>query len=271
MNIFSNNGPEMIRNEILKNTRDCLITDNRPVGVYISGGIDSTIVMSHVADLGKIYGIKVIAYTADFGLKDNECELQHDIAENYGVDFVIVKTDGMYKRLNEIEAIFNKPRFNIWPYFMAEAAKMDGCSKVFLGEGADEVFGGYDKKSYLEAWADSIIYIQSTYKITHDHFGIDICAPFLMLDWQQYLPLHKNPQKRALRVAYKDHFPEFINKRVKSEPPVYANYMLLWEKEFKNNVDIKQQPKTDIEARDLIHLEVTRIWVEERTRRLVEA
>ena len=47
--------------------------------------------------------------------------------------------------------------------------------------------------------------------------------------------------------------------------------MLLWEKEFKNNVDIKQQPKTDIEARDLIHLEVTRIWVEERTRRLVEA
>ena len=268
MNIFKERGPEIIRNEIMANTRNCLGT-TQTVGVYVSGGIDSAIILDHVVSLSKIYDTRVIIFAADFGLVEDECELQLNMADHYDVDINIVHIDDMCDALPEIMRILPKPRFNIWPYFMAQAAKLEGCKKIFVGEGADEIFGGYSKKSYLEAWADSIIYIQSTYNVLHRHFGIEVCMPFMMLDWKRYLPLHENPNKRAMRIAYQDLLPRFILNSVESGPPVYTNYLALWRKEFRDNTDIWFEPETNEEARELINLIITRIWLDESLNRLL--
>jgi len=267
MNIFKEHGPEIIRNEIIANTRNCLGT-TETVGVYLSGGIDSAIILDTVVSLSRIYGTRVIIFAADFGLRNNECALQLKMADYYDVDIVLVRIDGIYDELPEIMSILPKPRFNIWPYFMANVAKMEGCSKIFVGEGADEIFGGYAEKSYLEAWADSIVYIQSTYNILHRHFGVEVCMPFMMLDWKKYLPLHENPNKRAMRIAYKNELPSFILEDVKSSPPIFTDYLALWDKEFKDNAIIWLEPETNEEAKELINIVVTRIWLDESMRRL---
>jgi asparagine synthetase B (glutamine-hydrolysing) len=128
--------------------------------------------------------------------------------------------------LSTFAHITEKPRWNLWPAFLVRAAKRHGFNHIFLGEGADELFGGYEKKSYLEAWADSIVYIMSTHKQICKHFDVTLHCPFLKLDIVDCMPYHENPLKHHLRAAYANLLPEWIV-NMPSMPPNATKYKML--------------------------------------------
>ena len=232
---------------------------HQATAVYLSGGIDSAIVLYHLTKLAEKENRKIFTYTANFGLKKDECKQANRIAKYFKSIHKEIKIDNLQKKLPEILPLFDKPRFNVWPYYLAEAAKKDNCKWIYIGEGSDEVFGGYETKGYLEAWADSIIYIMSTYKVIHKHFDLELFAPFMDLDWTDFLDYHLNPTKPFLRSAYKDLLPKFIVE-MKSEPPVYTDYIALGKKEFSEY--FKKTPANQTEARKKINKIITYLWLQ---------
>lgn len=229
------------------------------IGVYLSGGVDSAIVLYHLTQLANGVGQKILTYTANFGLNKTEGVQAKNIAEHFGSIHKEVPIENLYPSLIQILQLFDKPRFNIWPYFLAKAAKQDFCKWIFIGEGSDEIFGGYTTKSYLQAWADDIIYIMSTYEIIHDFFKLELTAPFMQLDWRYFLPIHHNPNKKYLREAYRGLIPDWII-NYPSEPPAYTNYQKLWQKEFAPY--FANNPESNIEARLRIQKVVMNLWLQ---------
>ena len=227
--------------------------------VYLSGGMDSAIILYHVTEAARDVGKKIFTYTADFGIEKDECMQAERIANYFGSIHKNVKIDGFYNKLQEILPLFEKPRFNVWPYFLAEAAKRDACKNIYIGEGSDEIFGGYDNKSYLQAWADSIIYIMPTFKIIHKYLNLELKAPFYDLDWRYFLGYHLNPNKKFLREAYRSFIPDFILD-AKSRPPAITNYIEFGKKEFPQY--FHKIPESQDEARKRINKIVTYLWLQ---------
>ena len=247
-----------IRRDIFSETIRCIKPDDSRIGVYVSGGIDSSILLATLVEISKNLNFEIVALSADFGIERDECEHQEGIAKYYGVDFVRVPIEKLYIGLPEILPIFDRPQFNIWPFFLAAEAASQNISNVFVGEGADEIFGGYHTKGYREAWVDSIEYIQRAYNAVHDFFGIGVSMPYANLDWQKYLNVHCSPYKYALRRAFKGELPNFIMHQ-KSAPPLFTKYLKIWQREFAPYVTWTI-PETNEEARRAMRIEMAYMW-----------
>ena len=81
--------------------------------VYISGGLDSTIVLHHVCEKA----IKpVYTFTARFNVETDECEHAAEVAKHYGTIHTEVQITNLIERMPEILKIFDRPRYNFWIY-----------------------------------------------------------------------------------------------------------------------------------------------------------
>ena len=248
----------IIEQAIYDEIKTCFGNGEKRTAMYLSGGIDSAIILYHLTTIAKKFNKKIYTYTANFGLDQDEDKQAKKVADHFQSIHEEVKINNIQDKLHEILPLFDKPRFNIWPYYLAEVAKQNDCKQIFIGEGADEVFGGYKTKTYLEAWADSIIYIMSTYKIIHKRFNLKLCAPYLNLDWKEFSVFHHNPDKYYLRLAYKNILPDFITD-MKSRPPACTNYISLGKKEFPEYFN--ETPKNQLEARKIINKVITYLWL----------
>jgi asparagine synthetase B (glutamine-hydrolysing) len=247
-----------IRKDIFHETIKCIRPQDSKIGIYISGGIDSSILLANLVEISKVLNFKVVALSADFGIKKDECAYQKNIAKYYGVDFIRVPIEKLYIGLPEILSIFDRPQFNVWPFFLAVKSISQDITNVFVGEGADEIFGGYHAKGYREAWVDSIEYIQRAYNVIHDFFGIEVSMPYANLDWRKYLNVHCSPYKYALRKAFKGTLPDFIMHQ-ESAPPLYTEYLEIWQREFAPYV-AWTIPRTNEEARKAMRIEMAYLW-----------
>ena len=254
-----------IRRAIFSKTISGIRTEDKRIGVYISGGMDSTIILGNLIEVVRAFNINLTAFSMDFGITRNECEDQTNIAKYYGVDFIKVEMKNLYEKLPHILSFFSRPQFNVWPYFLADEASKYDITNVFIGEGADEVFGGYHHKGYLEAWADSLQYIQRAYHETHEPFGIKVTIPFVDLNWRKLLNVHCSPYKYVLRKAYKNRLPaSMVHKD--SAPPFFTDYLAVWQREFYNHVKWIV-PQTNEEALIALRIETARIWAEAQKQR----
>jgi len=240
-------------NEIVEMIADKVVLKENP-GVYISGGLDSTIVLYHLSKLTS----NIKTYTAKFDLVGDECDKARKVADYYNTDHVEVKVENFIERLQEILDIFEKPRYNVWPYFLAEKAKEDGIENVYIGEGSDEHFGGYQNKGYLDAWVDHQVYVMPTYEVIHKTFGINLEVPFHQLNWEETKKWHSSPNKKLLVEAYRGLIPDnFLD--TKKTPPAFSHYMQLWKSnisKFFPNI----HPKCDADVRDILDYIATWNW-----------
>ncbi len=113
-----------------------------PVGIFLSGGVDSSAVLGAVS----CEGIKIHSYSVGFEDMVDEVKNAEDVANRYGTEHksFILKKDS-YKRLSQIIRYFANPVGDmiILPtYYLAEHSKRD-VKVVLTGEGADEYLGGY--------------------------------------------------------------------------------------------------------------------------------
>jgi len=127
-----------------------------PVGVFLSGGIDSGLIASYA----RAYAPGRLK-TFSIGFKEktyNELPQAKCTADALDVDFNAVHMDALsVDDIEKVIAAFDEPLGNasFFPtYFLAGAAR--GSLKVVLsGDGGDELFGGYptyQASYYLKAW-----------------------------------------------------------------------------------------------------------------------
>lgn len=227
--------------------------------VYISGGIDSSIILHHVMEKAQE---EVYTYTYAFFEDDNEFEEARRLADYYGTRHREVLIKPFIGRFPEILVYFDRPRFNFYAYWLAEQASKDGRGTGYFGEGLDEHFGGYWYKQdleYIESWADHFHFIRSSHIRCHEIFDMRCEIPFTYLPINETL-LYWDPtrEKKHLRNAYREILPDFVIERRKM--PGRPAWRKLWDRELRQLYP-SMEPESDEKIRSLLNRYATGIWL----------
>lgn len=130
---------ELVRDSVKKH----LIADVE-VGVFLSGGIDSSII-AMLAKENSNSRIKTISIDFEDTLF-SEKQYQDDIVSRINSDhysFTVSKNDFVRECNNIFESLDQPSTDSINSYFICKYAKQLGLKVVLSGLGADEIFGGY--------------------------------------------------------------------------------------------------------------------------------
>lgn len=139
------------------------LVSDRPVGVYLSGGIDSSVVVSQAVRVHP----NINTYSIGFELEESEdsqkfnadANLARETAKYFSTkhhDFRLRSTD-VAELFPKMIAALDAPIGNattLAQFYLAEQTKPT-ATVVLSGEGGDELFGGYERYrlAHLAAWA----------------------------------------------------------------------------------------------------------------------
>ena len=119
---------------------DYHIISDVPVGAYLSGGIDSSYVVSYLKP-DKTFSV-------GFDYKDfNEVPMAKDLSDMLGIQNKneLINADDFFESIDKVQYYADEPTANLSAvplYFLSKLASKD-VKVVLSGEGADELFGGY--------------------------------------------------------------------------------------------------------------------------------
>lgn len=125
-----------------KSVKDRLLSSDLEVGAFLSGGIDSSLVVA----MASKYRERLKTFTVRFEGGYDEAPLARLVAQKYHTDHTELQVSMNLKE--DIETIllcYGQPFFDsscIPSYYVSQAAK-EHVSVILNGDGADELFGGY--------------------------------------------------------------------------------------------------------------------------------
>jgi len=134
---------KVIRDTLEKSVKSQLLSDV-PLGAFLSGGIDSSIVVGLMAGM---MNEPVKTFSVGFGENEyDEMDYARQISQRYGTDHhELVLTPDHVKQLPEIVWHLDEPLADpaaVPVYFLSQLARQD-VTVVLTGEGGDELFAGY--------------------------------------------------------------------------------------------------------------------------------
>jgi asparagine synthase (glutamine-hydrolysing) len=134
---------EELRGRLRDSVRAHLMADV-PVGVLLSGGVDSSALAALAAEES---GERVKTFSIGFEEKEfNELELARLVAERYGTDHheLIVRPDAA-EVLPRLAEVFDEPLADssALPTYLVSELASSNVKVALSGEGGDELFGGY--------------------------------------------------------------------------------------------------------------------------------
>jgi asparagine synthase (glutamine-hydrolysing) len=152
---------EQAREKVLGTVRQHMISDV-PVGVFLSGGVDSSAIaaaMAHASDGGSFK-----AFTAGFpGSKIDESPAASTIARHLGCEHIIVpiKPETAADVLPAVQRSFDEPTAanSAIPLWYLSRAAAEHVKVVLCGEGGDELFMGYKRQRWAQRmgqWSPAI-------------------------------------------------------------------------------------------------------------------
>ena len=123
-----------------------------PLGVFLSGGVDSSAVVAYMHRLG-VKDIKTFSVAWDYGKDYNETQYARAVAGQYGTDHheYFMSPGDLWGFLPGYIEFMDEPVTEaaaISLYYIAKKTR-EHVTVVLSGEGADEVFGGYPIYYYL--------------------------------------------------------------------------------------------------------------------------
>ena len=131
-----------VRSLLEESVRAHLVADV-PVGVFLSGGIDSTSLAALASR--EVFGVHT--FTVAFAEKEfNEAAIARRTAERFGTTHqeIVLSGDDVFARLGEAMGALDQPSIDgINTYFVSASARRAGLKVALSGLGGDEVFGGY--------------------------------------------------------------------------------------------------------------------------------
>ena len=126
--------------ETITKSIDYHIISDVPVGAYLSGGIDSSYVVSYLKP-DKTFSV-------GFDYKDfNEVPMAKDLSDILKIQnkSELINSDDFFESIDKVQYYADEPTANLSAvplYFLSKLAAKD-VKVVLSGEGADELFGGY--------------------------------------------------------------------------------------------------------------------------------
>ncbi|MCX6786163.1 MAG: asparagine synthase (glutamine-hydrolyzing) [Candidatus Komeilibacteria bacterium] len=130
--------------------------DLRPFGLYLSGGLDSTMILH---ELSKISKEKIKTYTTAFITKNKELNedamLARQLCQDYQIEHheLLVGQNDFINSIEKTIATVEEPRYNfsLPAYWLLAQEAAKDITVVLNGNGGDELFLGYPR--YLETLA----------------------------------------------------------------------------------------------------------------------
>ena len=135
--------------EMLEDTIERHLIADVPVGVFLSGGIDSTSLAALATKVARTSRAShpVRTLTVAFPEEEfSEAQLARRTAERLGTQHqeLLLTGEEMVNRLDEAIRALDQPSMDgINAYFVSWAARQSGLKVALSGLGADEIFGGY--------------------------------------------------------------------------------------------------------------------------------
>jgi len=130
--------------------KDRLISSDLEVGVFLSGGIDSSLIAAKASK----YIAKLKTFTISFDGYYDESHLAAITAKKYKTEHKNIQISvNLKKDIKKILTYYGKPFMDssaIPSYYISKAAK-EYLTVVLNGDGADEIFGGY-RRHILFTW-----------------------------------------------------------------------------------------------------------------------
>lgn len=122
------------------------LDDEIPIGAFVSGGIDSSAIVSQMSDLSKPQAINTFSVKFKEHSFD-ESEQVKEITELYSTihHMVVVEPQDFIDNLSEIMLRVDEPigDASILPRYMLSKYAKEYVSVVLTGDGGDEIFAGY--------------------------------------------------------------------------------------------------------------------------------
>jgi len=133
--------------EIIHDAVELRLRADVPVAAYLSGGLDSSIISSLVK---KYHNNELVTFSVAF--KDeayDERKYQEQMAKHIGTRHQVVEVDDADIARHFIDVVWyaEKPMMRTAPaplYALSELVRSNNIKVVLTGEGADEMFGGYN-------------------------------------------------------------------------------------------------------------------------------
>ncbi|GAB3001827.1 asparagine synthase (glutamine-hydrolyzing) [Psychrosphaera aestuarii] len=137
---------------LLESAIDLRLRSDVPLGIFLSGGIDSSAVVGLLADKVK-EPLKTFSIAYDFGKNFDETQYARMVAEKFGTDHHELKiTPQQFKDfIPEYIQLMDEPVTEaaaISLFFVSKLAK-EKVTVALSGEGSDEIFAGYDLYQYM--------------------------------------------------------------------------------------------------------------------------
>jgi len=124
-----------------------------PLGVFLSGGVDSSAVVAMMSKLG-VQDIKTFSVAWDYGKDFDETQYARRIAKQFNTDHTeyFMSAEDFKNFLPDYIRHMDEPVTEaaaISLYYLAKKTK-EKITVVLSGEGADEVFGGYSIYKFMD-------------------------------------------------------------------------------------------------------------------------
>jgi asparagine synthase (glutamine-hydrolysing) len=184
-----------------------------PVGVLLSGGVDSSLIVGLLAEAGQ-QGLNTfsIGFESVHGETGDEFRYSDLIAEHYGTRHhrLFIESSRLLDALPGTIAAMSEPMVsydNVGFYLLSqEVAKH--VKVVQSGQGADEVFAGYDWYPKLVGSSDPVAdYARAFVDRDHARYAEHVSAPYVdgdhardFITEQMHAPGGADPVARALRL-----------------------------------------------------------------------
>jgi asparagine synthase (glutamine-hydrolysing) len=149
--------------DLMKVIQGQYITTDRPIGITLSGGVDSSFLVHAVSQITD----KIETFTIGFSEQDQDIIAAREVAKHYNTNHheIIIDENEIRNSLKEAIDILGFPmdlgsvaHTNI---LAKEIAKTD-IKVILIGEGADEVFAGY--KRYKEMLKHKLDFMKHYHK-----------------------------------------------------------------------------------------------------------
>jgi asparagine synthase (glutamine-hydrolysing) len=133
--------------ELLLDATRIRLRSDVPVGAYLSGGLDSSVIAALVKKMGKT---KLKTFSISFEDKEfDESSFQNDVSSFLRTDHqaVLCSSQDIGRVFPEVIWHTEKPVLRTAPaplFLLSKLVREQGYKVVLTGEGSDEVLGGYD-------------------------------------------------------------------------------------------------------------------------------
>lgn len=130
--------------EAVRDTVRAHLVADVPVGVFLSGGIDSGAILSTARSMtgSDLHAYTVVVDEAEY----SEASLAREVAEAFGATHHVLRVDGssIHRGLGAIVQRVDQPTADaVNTYYVSKAVASTGLKAVLSGVGGDELFGGY--------------------------------------------------------------------------------------------------------------------------------